>query len=129
MGPVRPSPEHALLRSASPHSVSTHRARAGSTRGVDLWGYRRGPPTRLTPAPVGVPHTPARAAPWLISLFVNDVPQIIETARILRLSIGQPRLTALPAFPRASSKAEDFGFHAAALQRARQDIGGDGSDL
>ncbi len=71
------------------------------------------------------PKIAARAAPRFVGLFVDDVAQVVQSPRILWLAIRQPRLTALPALPRAGGKAEDFGFHPAAFQRARQNIGAD----
>ena len=74
------------------------------------------------------PELTARAAPGFVGLLVDDVTKIIKAARIGRLAIAQPRLTRLAALPRAGGEAQDFGFHPAAFQRARQNIRADCRD-
>ena len=49
--------------------------------------------------------------------------EIVEAAGIGRLAGGQPRLARLPALPGPRGEAQNFHLDAAALQRARQDIG------
>ncbi len=68
----------------------------------------------------------ARAAPRRIGRFVDDMAQIVEPAGAAGFAGGEPFLARLAAFPRARGEAEDFNLHAAALQRARQDIGAHG---
>ena len=70
----------------------------------------------------------ARAAPRLVGLFVEDVAQIVEASGVRGAPVGEPHLAALPALPRAGGEAEDLGLHAAAFERAREDIGADRGD-
>src|SRR5262249_10302390 len=65
----------------------------------------------------------ARASPGRVARLVDDMAQIVEPSRIGRLAGGEPGLTRLPALPRARGKAENFHLDAAAVERARQDIG------
>ena len=53
------------------------------------------------------------------------MPQIIEATGIGRPPIGQPHLAALTALPGAGCKAQNFGLHAATLERARKYVGTD----
>jgi hypothetical protein len=70
----------------------------------------------------------ARAAPGFVGLLVNNVAQVVETARMSRLATGQPGLARLAALPRAGGEAEHFGLDPAAFQRARQNVGADRRD-
>src|SRR5581483_8431719 len=74
------------------------------------------------------PEILAGAPPWRIRRLVDDVAQVVEPAGIGRLARGKPMLARLPALPRARREAEDLYLHAAALQRARQDVGAGGGD-
>src|ERR1043165_7412186 len=64
----------------------------------------------------------ARAPPWRIRRFVDDVAQIVESAGIGWLAAGKPRLARLPALPGARREAKNLDLHAAALQGARQNV-------
>src|SRR5476651_1764512 len=64
----------------------------------------------------------ARAPPGRVGGFVDDVTQIVETARIGRLACGEPMLARLAALPRARGEAENLDLDAAALERASQYI-------
>ena len=71
----------------------------------------------------------AGAPPRRVGRLVDDVAQIVEPAGIGRLAGGDPALARLAALPRPRGEAEDLDLDAAALQRARQDVGahrGDG---
>ena len=68
------------------------------------------------------------AAPGGIGAFVNDMAQIIETARTLRPALREPFLTALPAFPGTGGEAQNLYLHATALQGAGQHVSADGSN-
>src|SRR6187399_326686 len=65
----------------------------------------------------------ARAPPGRIGGFVDDVPEIVETAGIGRLARGKPRLARLPALPGARREAENLDLDAAALQSTRENVG------
>ena len=65
----------------------------------------------------------ARAPPRRVGRLVDDVAQIVEPAGIGRLAGGEPMLARLPALPGARGEAEDLDLDAAALERARQDVG------
>ena len=65
----------------------------------------------------------ARAPPRRIGGLVDDVAQVVEPAGIGRLAGREPGLARLPALPGARGEAEDLDLDAAALQRARQDVG------
>ncbi len=54
--------------------------------------------------------------------------QVVEAPGPLRLAGSEPLFARLPAFPSARREAEDLYLYAAALQRARQDIGAAGGD-
>ena len=69
--------------------------------------------TEITPCP----------PPGLIGGFVNDVAQIIKTARISRLSSAQPFFTGLAPLPGLGGEAQNFNFHATALEGSGEDIG------
>src|SRR5215216_3694742 len=69
------------------------------------------------------PEILARAPPRRIGGFVDDVPQIVQPAGIGRLAGGKPRLARLPALPGSRGEAENLDLDAAALQRARENIG------
>ena len=64
-----------------------------------------------------------RAPPGRVGGLVDDVAQIVEAAGVGRLAGLQPRLARLAALPGAGGEAEDLDLDAAALQRARQDVG------
>ena len=70
----------------------------------------------------------ARAPPRRVGRLVDDVAQIVEAAGIGRLAGGEPLLARLPALPGARGEAEDLDLDAAALERARQNIGAGGGD-
>src|SRR5690606_9261914 len=61
--------------------------------------------------------------PRRIGRLVDDVAQIVETARMLRLAVLDPALARRAALPGAGREAEDLDLDAAALERARQDVG------
>ncbi len=63
------------------------------------------------------------AAHRRVGLLVDDVAEIVQAAGAARLAGRQPLLARLPAFPGPRREAEDFDLDAAALERARQDIG------
>ena len=65
----------------------------------------------------------ARAPPRRVGGLVNDVAQVVEAAGIGRLAGGQPMLARLPALPGARGEAEDLDLDAAALERARENVG------
>ncbi len=65
----------------------------------------------------------ARAPPGRVGGLVDDVAQIVQPAGIGRLAGGEPRLARLPALPGARGEAENLDLDAAALQRAREDVG------
>src|ERR1051326_2977137 len=69
------------------------------------------------------PEITSGAAPRRIRRLVNDVPQVIEAARVGRLAGGDPALARLPALPGAGRKAEDLDLDAATLQRAGENVG------
>ena len=68
------------------------------------------------------------APPGRIGRLVDDVPQIVEAAGVGRLAGGEPRLARLPALPGPRGEAQDLDLDAAALERARQDVGAAGCD-
>ncbi len=70
----------------------------------------------------------ARAPPRRIGGFVDDVAQVVEAAGIGRLAGGEPMLARLAALPGPRGEAEDLDLDAAALERARQDVGAGGGD-
>src|SRR5450759_4640039 len=74
------------------------------------------------------PEILARASPGRSGRLVDDVAQVVEPARIGRLAGGEPLLARLPALPGARGEAEDLDLDAAALERARQDVGAGGGD-
>src|SRR5207237_10111984 len=63
------------------------------------------------------------AAPRRVRRLIDDVPQIVQAARVGRLPGGDPALARLAALPGAGRKTEDLDLDAAALQRAREDVG------
>ena len=65
----------------------------------------------------------AHAPPRRIGGLVDDVAEVVEPARLRRLAGPQPFLARLAALPGARGEAEDLDLDAAALQRARQDVG------
>ena len=65
----------------------------------------------------------ARAPPRRVGRLVDDVAQIVEAAGIGGLAGGEPGLARLPALPGARGEAENLDLDAAALQRARQNVG------
>ena len=66
------------------------------------------------------------ASPGRVGGLVDDVAQIVQTTRIGGFAGGDPSLPALAALPGAGGEAQDLHLDAAALQRARQDVGADG---
>ena len=74
------------------------------------------------------PQIGPRATPRCISGFIDDMAQIIKTARPSRTTVIEPMLTRLAAFPRAGGKAEDFHLYITPLQRARENIRTDSSN-
>ena len=74
------------------------------------------------------PEVLARAPPGRVGRLVDDVAQIVEPAGIGGLAGLQPGLARLAALPGARGEAEDLDLDAAALERARQDIGADRRD-
>ena len=67
-----------------------------------------------------------RAPPGAVGLLVDDVPEIVQAARLCGLSVGEPALARLSALPGAGGEAEDFDLHRATLQRAGENIGAHG---
>src|SRR3954468_25078471 len=65
----------------------------------------------------------SRTAPRGVRRLVDDVAEIVETARTGRLAGRKPRLARLPALPGARGEAEYLDLDAAALQRAGEDVG------
>src|SRR5262249_3007782 len=99
-----------------------------------LLGARQHPPVRpverlavdvLLEQPLAhhQPEVLACPPPGRVGRLVDDVAQVIETARIGRLAGGEPGFARLPALPGAGGKAKDFDLDAAALQRARKNVG------
>ena len=72
------------------------------------------------------PEVAARAPPWRVGRLVDDVAQVVEAPRRLRLARLQPRLAGLAALPGAGGEAQNLHLHAATLQRARQNVGAGG---
>src|SRR4051812_20575549 len=70
----------------------------------------------------------ARVAIGFVRALVDDVPQVIEPAGARRAPCCEPRLSALPAFPAPSGKAEDFCRNAATLESAREGVGANWGD-
>ncbi len=66
--------------------------------------------------------------PRRIGRLVDDVAQVVEASGPLRLARREPLLARLPALPGARREAEDLHLDAAALQRARQEVGATGRD-
>ena len=66
--------------------------------------------------------------PGFVSLFVNDVAQVVEATGHCRASGCQPVFTRLPAFPCAGGEAQNLGLHPAAFEGAGHDIGTDCGD-
>ena len=62
-------------------------------------------------------------APGRVRRLVDDVAQVVEAAGGGRLAGGEPGLACLAALPGLGGEAEDLDLDAAALERARQDIG------
>ena len=71
---------------------------------------------------------PLGATPWAVGLLVDDVAQIVEAARRAGFAVVEPFLAGLAAFPGFGGEAEDFDFHAAAFERAGEDVGATGGD-
>src|SRR5262249_8064223 len=68
------------------------------------------------------PEIAPRAPPPRVGGFVDDVPEIVEAARIGRVAGRDPTFAGLPALPRAGRKAEDLDLDAAALQGGGEDV-------
>ena len=64
-----------------------------------------------------------RAPPGAVGRLVDDVAQIVEPAGVGPLALAQPELAALAALPAAGGEAEQLDLDAAALERAREDVG------
>ena len=58
-----------------------------------------------------------------VGRLVDDVTEVVEASGRGRLAGLQPRFTGLAALPGARRKSEDLDLHAAALQRARENVG------
>jgi len=65
------------------------------------------------------------ATPGGVRRLVDDVPQIIEPARVRRLAGPDPVLARQSAFPRLGREPQDLDLDPAPLQRPRQDVGAD----
>ena len=68
------------------------------------------------------------APPGCVGGLVDDVAQIVEAARSWRLACSEPGFARLAALPGARGEAEDLDLDAAALERAREDVGAAGRD-
>src|SRR5471030_681919 len=65
----------------------------------------------------------ARPPPWSVGALVDEMAQIVEAAGGWRLAGLQPGFARLSALPGAGGEAENLHLDAAALERARQNIG------
>ena len=69
------------------------------------------------------PEIAPRPPPRRVGRFVDDVAEIVEPAGEGRLAGIEPLLAGMPALPGAGGEAEDLHLHAAALERAGENIG------
>ena len=64
-----------------------------------------------------------RASPRRVRRLIDNVANVVEAARIGFLALIEPELAGLTALPGAGGEAEDLDLHAAALQRAGENVG------
>src|SRR5512132_1333712 len=74
------------------------------------------------------PEIAARTPPRCIGRLVDYVTEVVEPPRERRLERIQPLFARMPALPGARGEAEDLDLHAAALERAGENIGATGRD-
>src|SRR4029453_12168970 len=74
------------------------------------------------------PEIAARTPPRSIGRLVDNVTEIVEPPRKRGLERVQPLLARMSALPGARGEAEDLDLHAAALERAGENIGATGRD-